>query len=159
MSTGLIHAIISSSRTLTETSPIMHRTPFVTLTLCTALLTGCNEVWMDNSAAVKRGQDVYMKECSQCHGATGAGAGDASLGLGETPPDLTVLGQRNGGTFPREYVRGFVLGLNNPDDPDAAMPEFATTGLRHVYPDGGADGEVLEATFEDMLDYLEAIQK
>ena len=38
------------------------------------------------------------------------------------------------------------------------MPEFARTGLRHVYPDGGADGEVLEADFEDLLDYLEAIQ-
>lgn len=137
----------------------MPRLSHVTLTLCMALLVGCSQTTFGSSAAIKRGQGIFMKECSQCHGATGAGAGEASLGLGVAPPDLTVLSQRNGGTFPREYVRGFVLGLNNPDNPEAAMPEFATTGLRHVYPDGGADGEVLEAAFEDMLDYLESVQK
>ncbi|WP_298864234.1 c-type cytochrome [uncultured Sulfitobacter sp.] len=131
----------------------------MTLTLCTSLLMGCNPATINSAAAIKRGQDVFAKECSQCHGATGAGAGEASLGLGVAPPDLTVLSQRNDGTFPREYVRRFVMGLNNPDNPAAAMPEFANTGLRHVYPDGGADGEVLEAAFEDMLDYLESIQK
>ena len=39
------------------------------------------------------------------------------------------------------------------------MPDFARVGLRHVYPEGGADGEVLEADFEGLLDYLEAIQE
>ena len=142
-----------------ETFCIMPRLSHVTLTLCMALLVGCRQTTLGSSAAIKRGQGIFAKECSQCHGATGTGAGNASLGLGVATPDLTVLSQRNDGTFPREYVRGFVLGLNNPDNPEAAMPEFATTGLRHVYPDGGADGEVLEAAFEDMLDYLESIQK
>ena len=51
------------------------------------------------------------------------------------------------------------MGFLEKDDPASAMPEFASVGLQHVYPNGGADGEVLEADFEDMLDYLESIQE
>jgi hypothetical protein len=50
------------------------------------------------------------------------------------------------------------MGLLEKDDPDAAMPDFASVGLQHLYPNGGADGERLEADFEDLLDYLNAIQ-
>jgi hypothetical protein len=75
------------------------------------------------------------------------------------PPNLSELALRNDGVFPREFVSRFVMGTLEKDDPDAAMPEFATVGLRHVYPDGGADGEVLEGDFADLLDYLETIQK
>lgn len=123
------------------------------------LLSACNEASTDARNAVKRGQFIYAKECSQCHGAEGKGAGSASLGLGVAAPDLTGLYQRNDNFFPREFVRRFVMGLLEKDDPDAAMPEFANVGLRHVYPNGGADGEVLEADFESLLDYLEAIQE
>lgn len=75
------------------------------------------------------------------------------------PPDLTVLAQRDGGIFPRAFVSRFVMGFLDNGNSDAAMPEFAKVGLRHVYPNGGADGEVLEADFEDLLDYLASIQQ
>jgi hypothetical protein len=65
---------------------------------------------------------------------------------------------RDDGRFPRLYVGRFVMGLVEHEDPDTAMPEFAATGLRHLYPEGGADGEVLERHFEDLLDYLAFIQ-
>jgi mono/diheme cytochrome c family protein len=114
---------------------------------------------MDQRAAVKHGQGIYLKECSQCHGTSGEGAGPASLGLGVTPPNLTGLSAGNDGAFPAEFVRRYVLGLVAKTDPDAAMPEFSKVGLTHVYPNGGADGEALEADFEDLLAYLETIQK
>ncbi len=69
-----------------------------------------------------------------------------------------LLAQRDHGRFPRLYVRRFVMGLVEKEDPDTAMPEFAATGLRHFYPEGGADGEVLESDFEDLFDYLAFIQ-
>ncbi|WP_299030897.1 cytochrome c [uncultured Sulfitobacter sp.] len=128
-------------------------------TTCIALFAGCATLSNDQREAIKRGQGIYVKECAQCHGPTGAGGGEASLGLGETPPDLTRLSERNDGVFPREFVRRFVLGLIDKTNPDAAMPEFAKVGLAHVYPKGGADGEVLEADFADLLEYLESIQK
>ncbi len=39
------------------------------------------------------------------------------------------------------------------------MPDFARVGLSHVYPKGGANSEVLEADFEGLLDYLEAMPR
>jgi mono/diheme cytochrome c family protein len=137
----------------------MHARSILTGGLCAILLSACTQASIDAKHAAKRGQVIFAKECSQCHGTSGEGAGAQSLGLGVPPPDLTGLSARNDGAFPREFVRRFVMGLLEKDDPDAAMPEFAQVGLRHVYPNGGADGEVLEADFSDLLDYLESIQK
>jgi len=109
--------------------------------------------------AVARGQIVYAKECAQCHGAAGEGGRPASLRMGIVPPDLTGLSASRGGSFPRSYVRQYVLGLTEDNDLAGPMPDFARVGLRHVYPKGGADGEVLEADFVGLLDYLEWIQK
>jgi hypothetical protein len=79
--------------------------------------------------------------------------------VGAVPPDLTGLKQRNDGYFPREFVRRFIMGRLEKDDPASPMPDFSMVGLRHVYPNGGADGEVLETDFANLLDYLEAIQE
>ncbi|MEO0751032.1 MAG: cytochrome c [Pseudomonadota bacterium] len=122
------------------------------------VLFACAASGVPSSAEVQRGQVIYAKECAQCHGSAGEGYGPASLGLGGPAPVLNSLQQQNDGVFPREYVRRFVLGFLETDDPDAAMPEFSKQGLRHVYPDGGADGEVLEADFEALLDYLASLQ-
>jgi mono/diheme cytochrome c family protein len=127
--------------------------------LCAALLAGCNGPSGDAERAAKRGQAIFAKECSQCHGTTGEGAGAASLGLGMAPPSLVTLAQRNDGAFPYDYVRRFVMGVSVKAERNEVMPEFATVGLQHVYPDGGADGEVLEGDFEDLLTYLETIQR
>ena len=128
----------------------------VVLSTCTLGTTQTTETVADD--AVARGKIVYAKECAQCHGSAGEGGGPASLGLGVVPPDLVALSARNGGVFPRAYIRQYVLGLTEDNDSAGPMPDFARVGLRHVYPNGGADGELLEADFEGMLDDLEAIQ-
>lgn len=143
----------------TEIISIMQSRPFVKASLCFALLSACTEASLEGSEAAKRGQLIYAKECSQCHGTRGEGAGSASLDLGIVPPDLIGLKQRNDGYFPREFVSRFVMGQLEKDDPNSPMPDFSSVGLRHVYPNGGADDEVLETDFEDLLDYLEAIQE
>ncbi|KEJ97798.1 Cytochrome C oxidase, cbb3-type, subunit III [Pseudosulfitobacter pseudonitzschiae] len=127
--------------------------------LSCVLLSACTEGQIGHSDAVRAGQRIYAKECAACHGAHGEGAGSAALALGTIPPDLTGLKQRNDGYFPREFVRRFIMGRLEKDDPASPMPDFSTVGLRHVYPDGGADGEVLETDFANLLDYLEAIQE
>lgn len=121
-------------------------------------LAGCLMGATDTANTARRGQGVYAKECARCHGSRGQGSADAASALGFAAPDLTTLKQRNDGAFPRDTVRRFVMGLPINNDRLAPMPKFASVGLRHVYPDGGADGEVLEADFEDLLDYLESIQ-
>ena len=137
----------------------MHFPLVMTISAGAAMLCACTALSSNDESTAKRGQVIYAKECAQCHGGSSEGAGPASLGLGFPPPDLVGLSARNDGIFPREFVRRFVMGLLEKDDPDAAMPEFAKVGLRHVYPEGGADGEVLEAAFEDLLDYLQSIQE
>ncbi|WP_339770165.1 c-type cytochrome [uncultured Pseudosulfitobacter sp.] len=127
--------------------------------LSCVLLSACTEGPVGDSDAVRAGQRIYAKECAACHGTGGEGAGSASLALGTIPPDLTGLKQRNDGYFPREFVRRFIMGRLEKDDPASPMPDFSTVGLRHVYPEGGADGEVLETDFANLLDYLEAIQE
>lgn len=133
--------------------------PVLFASLGALLLAACSQASIDARSGVKRGQVVYEKECAQCHGTQGTGGGAASLGLGGPPPDLTGLSRRNDGHFPREFVRRFVMGQLEKDNPDAAMPDFSDVGLQHVYPKGGADGEVLESDFNDLLTYLEAIQQ
>jgi len=123
------------------------------------LLSACTEGSVADSETVSEGQRIYAKECAACHGARGEGAGPASLSLAVVPPDLVYLKQRNDGYFPREFVSRFVMGRLEKDDPASPMPDFSAVGLRHVYPDGGADGEVLETDFANLLDYLEAIQR
>lgn len=123
------------------------------------LLSGCSEGSIKGSEEIREGQLIFAKECSACHGARGKGAGSESLAVGVVPPDLTGLKQRNDGYFPREFVSRFIMGRLEKEDPFTAMPDFSTVGLRHVYPNGGADGEVLETDFANLLEYLEAIQE
>lgn len=137
----------------------MHAHTIIIAGIGALILSACAQTSMDTRKALKHGQGIFLKECSQCHGTTGEGGGDASLGLGMTPPNLTQLSSRNDGEFPREFVRRFILGQVQQENPDNAMPEFAKVGLAHVYPDGGADGEVLETDFADLIDYIESIQK
>ena len=131
----------------------------VLLGLSGVLVSACAELPTRDQETLKRGAFVYSKECAQCHGADARGGGPESLGIGVVPPDLTILSLANGCEFPREFVRRFVIGLLEKDTLDPTMPEFATAGLAHVYPDGGADGEILEADFANLLDYLSSIQR
>ncbi len=111
-----------------------------------------------NLASVERGETIFAKECSACHGPAGDGAGAASLGLGMTPPDITGLTTRNDGAFPRAFVQRFVLGQIEKEDPDAAMPEFGTVGLEHAAKKGTPAGEISAEDMIALLDYLETIQ-
>ncbi|UOA33640.1 hypothetical protein DSM110093_03475 (plasmid) [Sulfitobacter sp. DSM 110093] len=137
----------------------MHLRLAIISVLSCALLSACTERFVADPDAVREGQRIYLQECAACHGALGGGAGPASLGLSTIPPDLAGLKQRNGGYFPREFVGRFIMGRLEKDDPFSPMPDFSAVGLRHVYPNGGADGEVLETDFANLLDYLEAIQR
>jgi mono/diheme cytochrome c family protein len=134
------------------------RLPAIVSMSC-ALLSACHEKTDAAADAVQKGQIIYAKECSACHGPRGAGAGAAASGLAVVPPDLAGLTQRNDGYFPKEFVIRFIMGRQEQEDPTTPMPDFSTVGLRHVYPNGGADGEVLETDFANLLTYLEAIQK
>jgi mono/diheme cytochrome c family protein len=58
---------------------------------------------LDTSQAA-RGQLIYQRFCSACHGTAGKGDGQLADGLRSRPTDLTRLAERKGGVFPFDQV-------------------------------------------------------
>lgn len=56
----------------------------------------------------------FQTYCASCHGVTGEGDGPVAPELKVSPPDLTRIADRNGGTFPGEEVYKKVFGLDMP---------------------------------------------
>jgi mono/diheme cytochrome c family protein len=54
--------------------------------------------------------DSYEFYCASCHGDTGRGDGPVASTMRVKPADLTTLAERNGGSFPRERIEGYVTG-------------------------------------------------
>jgi mono/diheme cytochrome c family protein len=54
------------------------------------------------------GRDLFDFYCASCHGRDGKGNGPVASALKVPPPDVTLLAQRNSGTFPGERVQAFV---------------------------------------------------
>ncbi len=52
-----------------------------------------------NEQALKRGKEIYMKQCATCHGKKGKGDGPAAKFLGKPLPDFTspTMAQRSEG--------------------------------------------------------------
>jgi mono/diheme cytochrome c family protein len=60
------------------------------------------------------GHDTYAFYCATCHGTRGKGDGPTAAALAISPPDLTQLARRRGGTFPRTEAEQFVTGGARP---------------------------------------------
>lgn len=71
---------------------------------------GASDPYQDRSSRTIAGAKIFQYHCAACHGADGRGHGPASATLKHTPPDLTLISQRNGGTFPRQRVREIIEG-------------------------------------------------
>jgi cytochrome c553 len=96
--------------------------------------------------------DLY---CASCHGRRGKGDGPTAAALRTPPADLTTLAGRNGGTFPRDRVLGFVEGSSRSlahGSPD--MPVWGPT-LR------GLDASDARVTvrLRNMVAFVESIQE
>ena len=60
------------------------------------------------------GRDLFDFYCATCHGLDGKGGGPMTAALKVTPPDLTTIALRNGGTFPKARVEALVTGEGDP---------------------------------------------
>jgi len=52
----------------------------------------------------KIGQHEFQKNCAVCHGMDGKGGGQILDILKQAPPDLTLITQRHGGSFPYKKI-------------------------------------------------------
>ncbi len=59
---------------------------------------------------ITSGKLQYRAHCASCHGMDGKGNGPVAPALKQSPTDLTLLAEKNGGTFPEEKVANAING-------------------------------------------------
>lgn len=87
---------------------LMGMTLMVASALTTTGVRSAEESGKKPVAVVEAGGRTFMRYCALCHGLEGTGLGPLSDALQKTPPDLTLLAQRNGGVFPVERVKQII---------------------------------------------------
>jgi len=104
------------------------------LVMVTAVLFSAAVAWAATSAALQNeprrqdlnsGAHLYQEFCASCHGDSGTGDGPLAATLLRRTTDLTLLTQRNGGTFPRADVLAVVEATRPiPAHAGPAMPNW-----------------------------------
>lgn len=110
-----------------------------------------------DSGLAFKGQATYNLYCRSCHGDEAKGDGTVADILTFPPADLTLIAQRNGGTFPTDDIQAFIDGRKGGLRGHGAkdMPiwgdAFATT-------EGTDDDGKIKAKIENLVHYLISIQ-
>ena len=105
----------------------------------------------DGPAAHRRLYDAY---CMVCHGRDGRGRGPAARVMSTPPPDLTVLAQRRGGSFPWSDVEQCIRTSERRPSAAAAAGMPVWTELQAAH---GESGAAVHA--RDIAAYLESLQR
>jgi mono/diheme cytochrome c family protein len=108
------------------------------------------------------GQAEYLNSCASCHGPGGIGNGPLAAELKTPPADLTVLGTRNGGSFPYWRVFAVIDGRYIvPGHGERDMPvwgrQFLEDDARVFGPNGGEI--VTTERIHELATYIESLQK
>jgi mono/diheme cytochrome c family protein len=111
------------------------------------------------SAAVRArldGEQWFRAYCAACHGVDGKGHGPAASALKTAPADLTLIAERNRGTFPRALIAGFVAN-GTPAVAAHGSTDMPIWGPNFVALAGGSYRPVDER-IEAVVSYVESIQ-
>lgn len=106
------------------------------------------------------GQVYFAAQCARCHGTQARGDGLLAGDLPVAPPDLTLLADRNGGTFPEEAVMAQIYGYPGRFH-RGVMPEFGPEMGDQTVAYRTPDGTVIDTppTLIALTDWLESIQR
>jgi mono/diheme cytochrome c family protein len=81
----------------------------ISLCACT-LIFAAGRADAGDQACIAWGKDLFLNNCASCHGESGGGNGPAANSLKTAPSDLTLISKTHDGTFPQEWVEGFIEG-------------------------------------------------
>lgn len=124
----------------------------------TALLALCAPAIAANAEDYD-GAELYALNCSNCHGIYGEGDGVVSPSLSVVVQDLRYLSQRNGGTFPRAFVKQIIDGRETrAAHGPTGMPVWGAEFTRSEGVGEEAQRRV-EAKIDAIADFLEEIQR
>ena len=128
--------------------------------LALALFTGSALAQASKSDLGKR---EYDASCAVCHGINGKGNGSYRELLQKSPPDLTTLAKRNGGTFPIARMYETIEGANIPSHGSRDMPIWGRAyriSAAEYYVDVDYNPEVyVRSRILALIDYLSRIQE
>jgi mono/diheme cytochrome c family protein len=108
------------------------------------------------TTASTSGRDLFEFYCASCHGLDGKGNGRAATALKVPPPDLTMLAQRNHGTFPTEKVADLVKGSERLSTPAHGSRDMPVWGP--IFKALDNRDEINAARIESIVRYIESIQ-
>jgi len=108
----------------------------------------------------QEGALLFAENCASCHGVNAQGDGELAAVLSPTPPDLTQISTRNGGTFPRAKMLSVIDGYAQGRLDGRAMPEFGEIFEGDLVPIE-VDGTLTPTPrpLAALLAYLEAVQR
>jgi mono/diheme cytochrome c family protein len=110
-------------------------------------------------APAMAGGDLYKEFCSSCHGVNGHGDGPVAPSLTRRVPDLTLIDNRHGGTFPAEAVRQRIDGRSMPREHGTSeMPVWGWEFYGYEGEDATRRRRVGEL-IDQLVDYLGSIQR
>jgi mono/diheme cytochrome c family protein len=118
---------------------------------------GCASRGPGRAERVERGHELYLAYCVACHGADGSG-GPVAPYLVAPPRDLRGLAARNGGSFPRTLVEGWIdgreaVGAHGPRE----MPVWGRSFWQEEEWDEDTEARV-HAKVALLVEYLESIR-
>lgn len=111
---------------------------------------------------VDPGKLEFESNCASCHGATGKGNGPITDLLKKSPPDLTLLAQKNGGVLPVARLYEIIDGSAIPGHGSREMPvwgrEYKTVAAEY-YMEQPYDPEVfVRGKILALVDYINRLQ-
>ena len=111
------------------------------------------ETWLINSI---QGPNLYKAYCASCHGADAKGRGPMASSLRVSPPDLTRISARNGGTFPLAHISRIISG-EEPLPRGHGTHEMPVWGP--IFSQVEADRDLGRVRIDNLARYLQQLQK
>lgn len=110
------------------------------------------ETWLISSI---QGPNLYRAYCASCHGTDAKGGGPMAGSLRVSPPDLTRISSRNGGTFPFARVSRIISG-EEPLPRGHGTHEMPVWGP--VFSQVDADRDLGRVRIDNLARYLQQLQ-
>ncbi len=124
----------------------------------TMALAACQPDWMPEPI---EGERLFSNNCAVCHGADARGTGDLAPDLDQSPPDLSLISQRAGGSFSIAKVLSQIDGYTRMQGRDQVMPEYGALLRGDTVPVQLAENEFspVPRPLAALVAYLESIQR
>jgi cytochrome c553 len=114
---------------------------------------------MDQPWLIEEGQRNFRRMCAECHGRDGGGDISTIADLHFMPPDLTRIAVRNGGQFDRAKVAEWIEGRSLPAAHGTRVMPVWGDRLSEVFEAYAEGDDLIGATLDPVLAYLESIQQ